>query len=155
VETEQTLGLSRRQHLWIAAAIWILVGTGLLAMGAIFWFHFPYLGFLDREHIGFGSLAVGVGLLKGKFILEKTAARTIDRVDNLTETNPLKSIVQMFGGKTIALILSMMGIGIILRAAGVSFEIRGLIYIAVGTALLWSCQRYLVAAGEEGLGIRD
>lgn len=117
-------------------------------MGCIFWFHFPYLGFVDREHIGFGSLALVVGLLKGKFILEKTAARTIDRVENLTEPNPFKSIIQMFGGKTISLIAAMMGIGVILRIAGVSFEIRGLIYIAVGTALLWSCQRYLVAARD-------
>ncbi|WP_232432150.1 hypothetical protein [Chamaesiphon minutus] len=146
VETERSPGLNRQQHLLIAAAIWILVGTGLLIMGCIFWFHFPYLGFVDKEHIGFGSLALVVGLLKGKFVLEKTAVRTIERANALTETNPVKSIIQMFGGKTIALILAMMGIGIILRAAGVSFEIRGLIYIAVGTALLWSCQRYLVAA---------
>jgi uncharacterized protein YacL len=148
VKTERSPGLDRQQHLWIASAIWIVVGTGLLTMGTIFWFHFPYLGFLDNEHLGFGSLAIGIGLLKGKFILEKTAARTIDRVDSLTETNPVKSIIQMFGGKTISLILSMMGIGVVLRAAGVSFEIRGLIYIAVGTALLWSCQRYIVAARE-------
>ncbi len=148
MKTERSTGLSRQQHLWIAAAIWIVVGIGLLTMGAIFWFHFPYLGFLDREHLGLGSLALGVGLLKGNFILAKTAARTIDRVETLTETNPFKSILQMFGGKTIALILSMMGIGVILRAAGVSFEIRGLIYIAVGTALLWSAQKYVIAAGE-------
>jgi hypothetical protein len=71
-------------------------------MGSIFWFHFPYWGFVvglaspvaNREHIGFGSLALAVGLLKGKFILEKTAVRTIDRVDALTETNPFKSIIR-------------------------------------------------------------
>jgi hypothetical protein len=146
VKTEQATGLNRQQHLWIAAGIWIIVGLGLLAMGAIFWFHLPYLGFVDAQHLSIGALAVGVGWLKGKLILEKTAARTIDRVENLTEPNPFKSVFQMFGIKTIALILSMMGIGIILRIAGVSFEIRGLIYIAVGIALLWSCQKYLQAA---------
>lgn len=88
METERSLGLNRQQHRWIAAAIRILVGTGLLTMGSIFWFHFPYLGFVvgvaepvaNREHIGFGSLALALGLLKGKFILEKTAARTIVRL---------------------------------------------------------------------------
>jgi hypothetical protein len=148
VKTERSIGLTRQQHLWIAAGIWIVVGLGLLAMGLIFWFHFPYLGFLDAQHVSIGVIAAGVGLFKGKFILEKTAGRTIDRVADLNEPNPLKSVYQMFGGKTIALILSMMGIGIVLRVAGVSFEVRGLIYIAVGIALLWSCRRYLSAMNQ-------
>lgn len=139
-------GLTRRQHLWIAALIWMLVGAGLLTMGAVFWFHFPYLGSLDAKHLGYGVAALSVGLIKGKLILDKTANRVISRVETLQEPNPFKSIFQMFGAKTIALILAMMGIGLILRWAGVSFEIRGLIYLAVGTALLWSCRRYWLAS---------
>ena len=50
----------------------------------------------------------------------------------------------MFGGKTIALIAAMMGIGVILCAASVSFEIRGLIYLTVGTRLLWSYRQYWI-----------
>lgn len=135
-------GLTQQQHLWIAASIWTIVGVGLLTMGSVFWFHFPYLGDLDVEHIAIGAAALTVGLLKGKFVLDKTASRVIENTITLQEPNPFKSIYQMFGGKTIALIASMMGIGVILRAAGVSFEIRGLIYLAVGTALLWSCRQY-------------
>ena len=135
-------GLSRQQHLWIAATIWTVVGAGLLTMGGVFWFHFPYLGDLDARHLGIGGGALSVGLLKGKFVLDKTAKRVIDRTETLNEPNPFKSVFQMFGGKTIALIASMMGVGVILRAAGVSFEIRGLIYLAVGTGLLWSCRQY-------------
>ncbi|MBD2119503.1 hypothetical protein [Trichocoleus sp. FACHB-262] len=147
--TETTGGLTRRQHLWIAASIWTLVGIGLFTMGLVFWFHLPYLGFLDTKHLGWGAVALSVGLLKGKIILDRTANRVIDRVDTLQEPNPFKSIFQMFGAKTIALILAMMGIGVGLRLAGVSFEIRGLIYIAVGTALMWSCRRYWVASGQD------
>ena len=135
-------GLTQQQHLLIAASIWTIVGAGLLTMGSVFWFHFPYLGDLDTRHIAIGSAALTVGLLKGKFILDKTANRVIENTINLQEPNPFKSIFQMFGGKTIALIASMMGIGVVLRAAGVSFEIRGLIYLAVGTGLLWSCRQY-------------
>ncbi len=137
-------GLTQQQHLWIAASIWTIVGAGLLTMGGVFWFHFPYLGDLDAEHIAIGSAALSVGLLKGKFVLDKTASRVIENTINLQEPNPFKSIFQMFGGKTIALIASMMGVGVILRAAGVSFEIRGLIYLAVGTGLLWSCRQYWI-----------
>ena len=143
-------GLTQRQHLLIAASIWTIVGAGLLTMGGVFWFHFPYLGDFDTEHIAIGSVALSVGLLKGKFVLDKTASRVIENTINLQEPNPFKSIFQMFGGKTIALIASMMGIGVILRAAGVSFEIRGLIYLAVGTGLLWSCRQYWIKSFRVG-----
>ena len=142
---EAKTGLSRRVHLVIAASIWTVVGAGLLIMGMVFWFHFPYLGFLDNYHLLIGTIALAVGLVKGKFLLDRTAGRVIERVDTLAEPNPFKSVFQMFGAKTIALILAMMGIGIVLRVAGVSFEIRGLIYLAVGAALLWSCRRYWLA----------
>lgn len=144
--TQKNTGLSRSQHLWIAGGLWTLVGTGLFLMGLVFWFHFPYLGFLDSKHIIGGIAALSVGLIKGKFILDKTAGRVIERVEVLQEPNPFKSVFQMFGGKTIALILSMIGLGVILRIAGVSFEIRGLVYIAVGIALLWSCRCYWLAS---------
>lgn len=144
--TQAVGGLTRKQHLWIAGSIWTVVGLGLLTMGLVFWFHFPYLGFLDSQHLGWGAVALGIGWLKGKLILDRTAGRVIERVAGLQEPNPFKSIYQMFGGKTIALILAMMTIGIALRRAGVSFEIRGLIYMAVGAALLWSCRRYWTAS---------
>jgi hypothetical protein len=143
-------GLTQQQHLWIAAVIWTVVGAGLLTMGGVFWFHFPYLGDLDPKHLAGGAIALSIGLLKGKFVLDKTASRVIDRTADLKEPNPLKSIFQMFGPKTIALIASMMGIGVILRAAGVSFEIRGLIYLAVGTGLLWSCRQYWTTSFQIG-----
>jgi hypothetical protein len=143
-------GLTQQQHLWIAAVIWTVVGAGLLTMGGVFWFHFPYLGDLDPQHLAGGTIALSIGLLKGKFVLDKTASRVIDRTANLKEPNPLKSVFQMFGTKTIALIASMMGIGVILRAAGVSFEIRGLIYLAVGSGLLWSCRQYWTTSFQIG-----
>jgi hypothetical protein len=135
-------GLSRQQHLLIAALIWTVVGTGLLTMGGLFWFHLPYLGDLDSRHLAIGGLAVAVGLLKGKFVLDKTAGRVVERANALQEPNPAKSIFQMFGGKTIALVGSMMFIGYLLRVTGVSYEIRGLVYLAVGPALLWSSRNY-------------
>jgi hypothetical protein len=144
--TPATSGLSRLQHLLIAAFIWTVVGAGLLTMGGLFWFHLPYLGDLDPRHLSIGAIALGVGLAKGKFVLDKTAGRVIERVETLQEPNPFKSVYQMFGAKTIALIASMMGIGYGLRAAGVSYEIRGLIYLAVGAGLLWSCRNYWFAA---------
>lgn len=146
--TQPTLGLSRRQHLWIAGLVWTIVGAGLLTMGLKFWFQFPYLGFLDVKHIGLGSIALSVGLLKGRFVLDRTAAQVIDRASNLQEPNPIKSVFQLFGVKTIALIVLMMTIGLGLRIAGVGYETRGLIYLAVGAALLWSCRRYWMASVE-------
>lgn len=152
---QKNTGLSRSQHLWIAGTLWTLVGTGLFLMGLVFWFHFPYLGFLDSKHILGGIAALSVGLIKGKFILDKTAGRVIERVEILQEPNPFKSVFQMFGAKTIALILAMIGLGVALRIAGVSFEVRGLVYIAVGIALLWSCRCYWVASFSPAIEIEE
>ncbi|MBE9028195.1 hypothetical protein IQ266_00310 [filamentous cyanobacterium LEGE 11480] len=141
-----TGGLSRQQHLLIAALIWTVVGVGLFTMGLLFWFHLPYLGNLDPKHLAIGALMIGIGLAKGKFVLDKTANRVIERTNSLQEPNPAKSIFQMFGVKTIALVGSMMFIGYILRATGVSYEIRGLVYLAVGPALLLSSRNYWMSA---------
>lgn len=145
---QNATGLSRRQHLWIAALIWSIVGVGLFTMGTVFWFHFPYLGDLDARHLGVGAIALSIGFIKGKLILDRTANRVIERVNELNDPNPLRSIYKMFGLKTILLILAMITIGIALRRAGVSFEIRGLVYMAVGAALMWSCWRYWLAAAQ-------
>jgi hypothetical protein len=144
--SQVTGGLSRQQHLWIAALIWTVVGAGLLTMGLLFWFHLPYLGDLDARHLTIGGLAIVIGLLKGKFVLDKTAGRVIDRANTLQAVNPAKSIFQMFGGKTIGFIGAMMFIGYLLRVAGVSYEVRGLVYLAVGPALLWSSRNYWLAS---------
>lgn len=147
-----TSGLSRQQHLVIAALIWTVVGIGLSTMGLLFWFHLPYLGNLDPQHLAIGGLMMGIGLVKGKFVLDKTAGRVIDRVETLQEINPAKSILQMFGAKTLALIGAMMFIGYLLRAMGVSYEIRGLVYLAVGPALLWSSRNYWRSAWRSDKG---
>lgn len=146
--TQPTPGLTRRQHLWIAGIIWTVVGAGLLTMGMKFWFQFPYLGFLDAKHFGLGAIALLIGWLKGRFVLDRTAEQVIDRASALQEPNPIKSVFQLFGVKTIALIVLMMTIGLGLRVAGVGYETRGLIYLSVGAALLWSCRRYWMASAK-------
>ncbi|MBD2104151.1 hypothetical protein [Leptolyngbya sp. FACHB-261] len=141
-------GLSRRQHLWIAASIWTVVGAGLLAMGSVFLLRYSYPGLADPLHLSFAVLALGIGLVKGRLVLDRTATRVIDRVEELSQPNPFKSVIQMFGTKTLLLIAAMMGLGVLLRRLGLSYEIRGLVYVAVGVALLWSCRRYWSAAAQ-------
>jgi hypothetical protein len=136
----------RRPYLWLAGITWLLVGSGLLTMGGIFWFHFPATIFLDKQHILFGTLAVSVGILKGQYILDRSARKTIERLDASAATNPLSRLSDMFGWRQVLLIAAMIGLGVILRVCGVNAELRGLLYLAVGVGLLWGCRRYIATA---------
>jgi hypothetical protein len=117
-----------RTHLLMAAGLWTAVGIGLLTLGFIWCF-------AARIPWPFALAALGIvaGSLKGRFVLrrlaEKNAARVIQRGDG-----------QCLGGflsvKTWLLVAVMMTSGILLRRSGVSHAILGVLYSAIGTALL-------------------
>jgi small-conductance mechanosensitive channel len=74
-----------------------------------------------------------VGYFKGRFVLRKTALRTIDRIRTLS--NPT-SLGKLYGIGSYLLVGAMIALGITLRSIGAAEEIRGVVLIAVGSALL-------------------
>ena len=112
----------------MAAGLWTAVGLGLSTLGFIWCF-------ASRIPWPFVLAALGIvaGSLKGRFVLrrlaEKNAARVIRRGDG-----------QCLGGflsvKTWLLVAVMMTSGILLRRSGVPHPILGVLYSAIGTALL-------------------
>jgi hypothetical protein len=117
-----------RTHLLMAAGLWTAVGLGLSTLGFIWCFaaRIPWPFVL-------AALGIVAGSLKGRFVLrrlaEKNAARVIRRGDG-----------QCLGGflsvKTWLLVALMMTSGILLRRSGVPHPILGVLYSAIGTALL-------------------
>lgn len=74
-----------------------------------------------------------IGYFKGRFVLRKTAMRTIDRIHSLP--NPC-SLSKLYGVGSYILVAAMIALGITLRTIGAAEEVRGLVLIAVGSALL-------------------
>ena len=130
---------TRRLQKLLAASLWTIVGIGLSLGGCYFMFN----GF------GWWALALAVpmialGFVKGRFILDKMAKKAVVRIAERGPTAPWWGFYPL---RTWILIAAMMATGIVLRnvipaifwsghAPAVYFGYVGLVYLAVGVALI-------------------
>jgi hypothetical protein len=131
----------------ISSCVWLLLGFFLLDLGVERVLHAVHSGATSGlvawigmavgpgEKVALVLVATGfaVGLVKGRLAMRKAVQRGINRI--LTLPNPT-SLFRIYSGKYYILILSMMGMGFLLRFFGVPEEIRGTVLVAVGTALI-------------------
>jgi hypothetical protein len=80
-------------------------------------------------------LAILLGFLKSHFILDKTAAKSINRILLFDDGTCLGAV---YSKATWMLVLAMMGMGILLRHSSLPRPLLGIIYVTIGWALLWS-----------------
>jgi len=120
-------GASTTSHLLLAAALWTLVGSGLLIRGTI------WLTAVEKSWMSLP--AIMLGCLKSFFILDKSARTSIERIKKLADGSCLGGVYSL---KTWALVVSMIMLGYLLRKMPIPLEIIGLIYITVGWSLLFS-----------------
>ena len=115
-----------RTHLLAAALLWTAVGAGLSGAGIVWCFSArrPWIPLV---------LGVGIGVLKGIFIIARVAARNARRIIARGDGKCLGGFLSI---KTWLLVAAMMGSGMVLRRSGIPRPVLGVIYAAVGTALL-------------------
>lgn len=117
-----------RAHLVAAAGLWTVVGLGLTAAGLVW-----CSGVSLPWAVVLAGAGLAAGLVKGRYVIrrlaEKNAARIIARGDG-----------HCLGGflsvKTWLLVAAMMASGMVLRRSAVPRPVLGVLYTAVGTALL-------------------
>lgn len=131
--------------LWLCIGVFLLtLGINLLVQGTqtenFIQNHYPWLeslaphmGGLENAVTVLMAVALLIGYLKGKFVLAKTAQRILTRIHSLQA--PIK-LAQVFTPKYMALIGSMMLLGMMIKFFGVPSDIRGTIDVAVGSALI-------------------
>jgi hypothetical protein len=78
-------------------------------------------------------LACFIGYMKGKYVISRTTKRNIIRLQSLPQ--PIR-ITQLYTVPYYILVAGMMGLGLLMNAAGVPKDVRGLIDSAVGFALI-------------------
>ena len=120
-------GGSTSTHLLLAASLWTVVGAGLICRGTLWlmgvasvWLVFP---------------AALLGTLKSLFILDKSARKSIDRIQLLADGSCLGGVYSL---KTWALVACMALLGYLLRRLSVSAELLGFLYVGIGWALVLS-----------------
>jgi hypothetical protein len=117
-----------RTRLLAAAMLWTVVGLGLAAAGLVWSFStaFPWSLLL-------AGAGVAAGVVKGRLVIRKMAdwntARIIAGGDG-------RCLGGFLAPKTWLLVAVMMASGIILRRSGAPRPVLGVVYTAVGTALL-------------------
>ena len=120
----------------LVGLIWSLVGIGLSIAGINWILH---LGFGPKMII-YLSISLIIGLLKGKFVLQKVALKYYKRSD-LLDFNKIDIFVgwiKILGIRGFFLIGIMMGLGSILRHSSIDRPILGIVYLAVGIALVYA-----------------
>ena len=118
-------GVSIRTHLLLAGLIWSVVGFFLLMNGFVL--------ISLKNHFLFAILGIVLGTAKTFFILDRVALKNIKRIKEFRDRVCIGSV---YSWKTWLLVAGMIGLGRFLRTNVLPGEIVGLIYIAVGWALM-------------------
>ncbi|MDF1553580.1 MAG: hypothetical protein P1P84_10990 [Deferrisomatales bacterium] len=118
-----------RTQVLLAALLWTCVGVGLFSAG-ILWMsrsHPPWL-------VGLLALAAGIGLAKGQLLLSRTARKAAARIASRGDGTCLGGFLSW---QSWLFVLGMMGTGAVLRRSDLPRTALGVVYVAVGIALLW------------------
>ena len=129
--------MNKQRLIQVAGLIWIIVGGGLIYRGSGLYDLAATEQNTSKETIIF-SLILGVvlGIVKGKFVLSKTARRNRDRINQLTP--PLK-IHNIFSGPFYGFIAGMIALGFLLRTFNTylgGYVVVAAIYCGIGMALI-------------------
>ena len=131
---------TKKTSLIIVGVIWFLVGAGLSIAGVNWMLQ---LG-IGPKLIMFLTPAVLIGVLKGKFVLQKVALKYYKRSDviQFSDNDILIGWIKILGVKGFVLIGLMMALGGILRRSPIDRPILGIVYLAVGIALLYASKTF-------------
>ncbi len=89
------------------------------------------------------SVSLLLGMLKGRFVLGKTARKTVSKI--LQTPEPI-AVKEVFSFKYVVIIAFMISLGMTMNRSGLAFDIRGVIDVAVGSALIQGGMQYFRSA---------
>ena len=135
--------MDKQRLLQVAGLIWIIVGLFLIYRSSGL-----YNLAVIEQNTGKETLIISVilgvviGIIKGKFVLSKTALRNRNRINQLV---PPLSIHQIFSGAFYGLIAGMMVLGFLLREFNAylgGYVVVASIYCGIGMALIAASSVY-------------
>lgn len=132
--------------IFFSGLLWLTVGVSLLNLGLKlltqaqdFSSFFAFFGAKEEGTTLIIASALLLGILKGKYVLKKSAVQMLTRIYSLPNPVP---IMQSYSRKYLILIIGMMCLGIVIKYLGIPNDVRGFIDIAVGAALIQGSTHY-------------
>ena len=147
--------MKHRTWVFLSGFVWLTVGIFLLYKGLHFVsaatlrsdsLSFKFQGlFGSPSQAGTGIVALGllIGFVKGRFVLSKTVKRVVGRIHSLALPISFSSV---YAPSYWILIGSMVALGFAMRFLPIPLDARGLIDIAIGSALVNGAMLYFRAA---------
>ena len=126
-------GLGRSAQLAVAGGLWLVIGAGLAAVGSMW--------LATRGGPGswlLAPLAVTFGWAKAVYVLAPMADRNAQRIRSGPARRPLPGV---FPPRTWILVAGFMALGAVLRRSALPRDLLGLLYVAVGVALVLGSRR--------------
>lgn len=120
-------GVSRSIHLFAAPLLWTCVG-GILIFRGWQWIN-------PEKYQWYIFFALVIGTAKSLAILDRSARKTVDRIVHMRDGTCLGAI---YSWKTWLLVVLMISSGFLMRTFFSPGNVIGLIYVAIGWALLFS-----------------
>lgn len=159
------LKLSHKTLIILSGLIWMAVGCFLLPLGLNFLLEaiynssisgmndYPLLHFFssfvwNAENAVIVLIAIGmmIGYAKGRYVLGKSAVRGVERI--LSFPNPT-SLANIYSTKYYLLLGAMIGLGMSMKYLGLPKDVRGLVDVAIGAALINGAMIYFRLAIEK------
>jgi len=100
----------------------------------------PFAGDVVRGGVLAISLALGVGLLKGRFLLAKTVRKVVKHI--LNRPSPVH-FWRLYLKRYLVLVAVMVGLGVVMWFAPIPFDVMGAINVIIGTALIQAALLYV------------
>lgn len=140
----------------ISGLIWMAVGCSLMSLGLklllgnevntpLIHSFAPSLGGAQQVALLLVVIGLLIGYMKGRHVLAKSASKGIERLKTLPNPAPLS---QIYTPKYYLLLGGMMALGMSIRFFGVPSDIRGLVDVAIGAALIQGSLVYIRFAIE-------
>ena len=131
----------------LSGLVWMFVGLYLLPLGLVLLmnpFHTdnyqpllellaPYLGGIEQSAIALTAIGLYVGFLKGRHVLGKAARKGVERIRSMPNPADLKNI---YSPRYYILLGGMILLGMSIKFFGMPSDIRGLVDVAIGSALI-------------------
>lgn len=145
------LKLSHAALAMISGLIWMAVGCSLMSLGLklllgnevntpLIQSLAPSMGGAQQVALLLVVVGLFVGYMKGRHVLAKSASKGIERLKTLPNPAPLS---QIYSPKYYLLLGGMIVLGMSIKFFGVPSDIRGLVDVAIGAALIHGSLVYI------------
>ena len=111
----------------------------------------PYFGGKEQTATILIALGLLIGFFKGRFILGKSAKRGVERICSFPNPTSLSNI---YSAKYYILLGGMVGLGMSIKFLGLPNDIRGLVDVAIGAALINGAMIYFRSAVEMNMAAK-